>query len=284
MEFKWEKLKLMEILSNMETYTFYIDESGDSNTTKVRTEGTGGATPYMVLGGALVKDKDNELIKSELEDIKKTINKSLHCAQLNHLQTRYFAKSITRLDVVLFGLISDKGTINKPSRNGVYSEQIGEDFWKYYHKCTVYLLEKLCHYMKENNISRDQINIVIEDSNSFKLQKFKNYIPTILHQPSWKEYKILNLIETNNIAVADKDEKLLQLADIVAYSLFRCVDNNKSYYGIYETAYLNDLKNKFYHCSDTAKIVSKGIKPIHSLDELKLSDDVKNFFNNLKNE
>ena len=45
----------------METYTLYIDESGDSNTTKVRTERTGGATPYMVLGGALVKDK--ELIK-----------------------------------------------------------------------------------------------------------------------------------------------------------------------------------------------------------------------------
>ena len=33
----------------METYTFYIDESGDTNTTKVGTKGTGGATPYMVL-------------------------------------------------------------------------------------------------------------------------------------------------------------------------------------------------------------------------------------------
>ena len=68
----------------MNSYTFYIDESGDSNTTKVRTEGTGGATPYMVLGGALVKDKDKKLIKSELERIKEKINKSLHCAQLNH--------------------------------------------------------------------------------------------------------------------------------------------------------------------------------------------------------
>ena len=37
----------------MNSYTFYIDESGDTNTTKVRTKGTGGATPYMVLEGGV---------------------------------------------------------------------------------------------------------------------------------------------------------------------------------------------------------------------------------------
>ena len=276
----------------MDTYTFYIDESGDPNTKKVRTTETGGATPYMVLGGALVKDKGKELIKSDLKKIKKRIEKkSLHCAQLNHLQTRYFAQSIIKHDVVLFGCISYKETTKKPSKYGAYSEHIGEDFWKFYHKCIVYLLEQLCHYMKENNISGEQINIVIENSNSFILDKFKNYISIILRTPAWQAYKILGRIKTNNIAVADKNEELLQLADLVAYSLFRSVDNNKSYYDVYETAYLNDLKNKFYYCRNTAHIVSngknlkpKGIKPIHNLDELELIDDVKSFFLNLKNE
>ena len=36
------------------TYTFFIDESGDSGTKKIRSKGQGGATPYMILGGALV--------------------------------------------------------------------------------------------------------------------------------------------------------------------------------------------------------------------------------------
>ena len=264
----------MEILSIMETYTFYIDESGDPNTTKVRTKRTGGATPYMVLGGVLVKDKDKESIKSELGRISEKINKGLHCAQLKHLQTRYFAKSITSLDVVLFGLISNKATLDKYGQNST----------QYYHKCLQYLLERLGSYMKENHIEAEQVKIVIENSNSIVLIKFQNLIKKCISNPIYSETEVLKLINPEKIAVADKNEELLQLADIVAYSLFRCVDNKKSDYGIYETAYLNDLKNKFYHCRDTAKIVSKGIKPIHSLNELKLSDDVKNFFNNLKNE
>jgi hypothetical protein len=264
----------MEILSNMETYTFYIDESGDSNTTKVRTERTSGATPYMVLGGALVKDKDNELIKSELEYIKKTINKSLHCAQLNHRQTRYFAKSITSLDVVLFGLISNKATLDNYGRN---SKQ-------YYHKCLQYILELLGFYMEKKNIKAEQVKIVIENSNSIDLSSFKNLIRRCIENPIYPETKVLKLIDPDKITVENKSEELLQLADLVAYSLFQCVDDKKSNYGIFETSYLNDLKNKFYHCGEDNNIFPQGIKPVHSIHSLKLSDDVKNFFMSLKNE
>ena len=43
-----------------ETYTFYIDESGDSGTGQVRSGNEGGASPYMTLGGVLLLDKDDD--------------------------------------------------------------------------------------------------------------------------------------------------------------------------------------------------------------------------------
>ena len=258
----------------METYTFYIDESGDPNTTKVRTERTGGATPYMVLGGVLVKDKDKESIKSELGRISEKINKVLHCAQLKHLQTRYFAKSITNLDVVLFGLISNKRTLDGYGRN---SKQ-------YYHKCLQYVLELLGFYMKKNNINADQVKIVIEESKNIELSRFKNLIRKCIMNPMHRKTIALKFINPEKISVDNKSEELLQLADLVAYSLFQCVDDKKSNYGIFETSYLNDLKNKFYHHGEDNNIVPQGIKPIHILSELALSDDVENFFKSLKNE
>ncbi len=49
-----------------ETYTFYIDESGDSGTGQVRSGAQGGASPYMTLGGVLVRDSDEQSLSSFL--------------------------------------------------------------------------------------------------------------------------------------------------------------------------------------------------------------------------
>ena len=89
-------------------YKFYVDESGDPNTSKFRTDARkSGATPFMVLGGVLVKESDTEIVQESIKGIKEKIRKDdLHCRGLSHLQKRCFAQSVAKLDVTLFGIVS----------------------------------------------------------------------------------------------------------------------------------------------------------------------------------
>jgi|TARA_B100000795_G_scaffold118456_1_gene88122 hypothetical protein len=55
-------------------YKFYVDESGDPNSSKFRTDAdTSGATPFMVLGGVLVKESDTEIVQESIKGIKEKI-------------------------------------------------------------------------------------------------------------------------------------------------------------------------------------------------------------------
>jgi hypothetical protein len=260
-------------------YTLYIDESGDPSTRNVRTTVSPGATPYMVLGAVLVKNDPKEHVISELENIKSKINKkTLHCSDLNHFQKRYFAKKTAELDVTLFGVISLKATL----RN--YRNEIGDDFSKYYHKCLQYLLENFCIYSQSNEIDKSHIDIVVERSNNFKVHSFRKYISKIQNDPN-RRRQSQPLLHIDPQKICDKpknDEPVLQYADLVAHSIFQCVDSREKNYGIKETSYLNDLKSKFYSSTLDSSIVGHGIKAVYRLEILKLDRDVFEFLNNLK--
>ena len=121
-----------------ETYTFYIDESGDAGTSQVRSDAEGGASPYMTLGGVLVRDNDEQRLKQFLTDMKSRLGiKTLHCADMNHNRKVYYARNAATQHIVCFGVISFKQTLEG------YKEDIGDEYWRYYHKCAQYLLERL---------------------------------------------------------------------------------------------------------------------------------------------
>jgi hypothetical protein len=66
-------------------YTLYVDESGDSATSKIRTASSRGATPYMVLGAALVHSNDVNYVSEKFLSIQDKIgNNHLHCNELKH--------------------------------------------------------------------------------------------------------------------------------------------------------------------------------------------------------
>lgn len=257
-------------------YTLYIDESGDPNTQKIRTADTSGATPYMVLGGVMVKDEQKNDIKLKLEDVQKLFQKeNLHCTNLNHFQKRYYAKCIADLDVKLFGVISRKSTL------GSYNSEIGTEFWRYYHKCLQYLLEIFGSYLISQGIEKDDVSICVEASNSFRLSKFRNYVNSCHFYPLYTQTQSLKKIKTTRITdQKKKDEPLLQLADLLAHSLFQCVDERKSNYGIKETSYIEDMKNRF-HCSQSNEVLGFGLKPIHNINDLQLCDKTSGFLCNL---
>ena len=107
-------------------YTLYVDESWDSATSKIRTVNSSGASPYMVLGAALVQADDASDILESLSKIQEKISKDrLHCNELNHYQKRFFARGIADCETKLFAVISHKQTL------GTYQAQIGADTWRY---------------------------------------------------------------------------------------------------------------------------------------------------------
>lgn len=258
-------------------YTLYVDESGDSATSNIRTVNSSGASPYMVLGAALVHTNNVSDILERLSKIQKTIGKDrLHCSELTHFQKRYFARGIADCKTKLFAVISHKETLDD------YQERIGSDTWKYYHKCLQYLLEIFGKFLAQHKIQATEVKIVVEQSNSFKLSKFQTYIQKCQNQPIYPETKYLNNLEVKNIFEKPKNqEPLLQLADLVAHSLYQCVNERKGSYGIKETTYLNDIRSRF-HCSDDNAICGYGIKTIHNLGSLNLDHEVAQFLTNLR--
>ncbi|MCX7677334.1 MAG: DUF3800 domain-containing protein [Alteraurantiacibacter sp.] len=76
-------------------FSLFIDESGEAGIHKIRSEATKGASPYMVLGAALVATEQKCEFEGLLHEISKAIGKkNLHCSNLNHYQILYFAREI----------------------------------------------------------------------------------------------------------------------------------------------------------------------------------------------
>ena len=261
----------------MRPYTFYVDESGDVGTDRVRSAENSGASPYMTLGGALVGVDHHDTLQGVLSELSQKIKpESLHCCKLDHFQKVFFARTIGQQPLTSFGVISLKDTL------GDYKNAIGQDPWRYYHKCAQYLLERLGAFLKEHNIPAQDVDIVFEDSNHIRLDQFKTLIRKCQKNPANGGVAQLRHITTDNITTRTKDqEPLLKLADLVAHSLFQCVDKRQSNHCIPETRYLKELRKTFHADPETGVIIGYGIKAIHSLDDLSLDPDVKGFLQDL---
>lgn len=151
-------------------YTLFIDESGESGISNVRTETSKGASPYMTLGGAIVRNDSFERLQNSLAKVQKEFGKnSLHCSELNHSQKVHYAKVLAQMPIRLFGVISYKKTL------GSYKEQISDNHNSYYNKCAQYLLERVGWFMENREINADDLDIVFEESGA-DYAKMKNLI------------------------------------------------------------------------------------------------------------
>ena len=98
-----------------------------------------------------------------------------------------------------------------------------------------------------------------------------------------EQIKLLRNINADGIIDMPKGaETLLQLADLVAHALYKCVD--KTYGGllITEPRYLIEIKDKFYYNPKSLKILGAGIKPVHRIGQLKLDNDIENILMKLE--
>ncbi|WP_238529736.1 DUF3800 domain-containing protein [Pseudooceanicola batsensis] len=259
-------------------YKFFVDESGQSGIKNIRTNDSGGASPYMTLGGVLVPEAQLNEVSDVLEDLAKGFSKpDLHCSKLNHNQICALAREVSKLRILAFGVISLKSTLRG------YRREIGYNDKHYYNKCAQYLLERLGLFMRRNCITEDDLSVVFEEGN-FNYSALRTLISACRRNPIRPATKNLARVNPQSIMVrAKEDEPLLQLADLVAHSLYKLVDDSPRMYGLKETRYVDELRTRFFADKVTSKILGFGIYAVHNLEQIQPDLEVKQFLQNLNN-
>ena len=258
-------------------YTLYIDESGDTGIAKVRSATSSGSSPHMTLGAVLVENADKENLLKVLNDIQNTIGrKELHCNTMKHFQKVYYAKTIAQQKIVCFGVISYKQTL------GSYSQSIDHDNTKYFNKCAQYLLENVGEFLEEISINKDDLSVVFEEGHH-RYGKFRKFFQICQRNPHHPRTRLLQNIDYKKITDAPKSsDLLLAIADLVAHAIFQIVNRIDRNYHLSETRYLKELHKRFYCNATDQNICPKGLKPIHSLDEIGLNEDDEILISQLK--
>ncbi|MFV1570892.1 DUF3800 domain-containing protein [Phaeobacter sp. JH20_02] len=256
-------------------YVLYVDESGDQDVKKFRTEErVRGSDPFLVFGACLVPVKFQDEIRQALTSFQCEIGvKQLHSTDLVHLKTAYFCRKVQSMRVLLFGLVSKKETL------GSYTKQIADlkDTEAYYNKCAAYLLERLGHFMSQAGIGPEQVEIVFEEK-KHDYKKLRNLIGTMQDTPHDDRARYLSRIAPHRIkAQAKKDEILLSLADLTAFSLYQSVSKLHSNFGYPEFRYMRELRPKFWNNPKGKKIANFGVKYIQGPFKMNLEGDALRF-------
>ncbi len=224
----------------------------------------------MTIGGVLVDNDRRQDIIAILHDLQREFRRTeLHCTNLNHNQLVRYSREVSRIRLKAFGVISRKGTL------GSYAREIGHKSSSYYHKNVQYILERVGMCAAEYGIKQYEITVCIE-SGICELSKLKKYISLCRINPIYPDSKHLKHIDPERIITRSKQEEpLLQLCDLVAHSLYRCAERNQGNLGVTESRYLRELRSRFYSDRANKKVIGRGIKAVHSLDQLHLEEDIK---------
>lgn len=258
---------------DFDRYNFYvlIDESGDPAFDKL-ADGKGKGSDFLNLGAVFIAKTEYAHIEDRLNYIKKVLGiQCLHFTDLkSHYKKLFAVKEVEKLDFVAFSVISNKKTL-KEGMNTVYNPQSP---MRFYHKNLCFLFERLDQYIKDNKIPSDKVLFIIEKNNAVNVPQFKRYVDKIKRDKYWK----FTHINTEHIIDVEKNETdHLFLADMVASALYH-ITFGQYFDGkqIIETRYLLELRNKLY--SHGADIIGNGLKFVHKIEDVQLSQEAYDFF------
>lgn len=259
------------------SFSVYVDESGESGIIKVRSKSEGGASPYFVLGAAVFQPASEIHARRTLAKFKDDIGKKSwkHATDLDHAEKVYFARLLKSLHVRFFAVISNKSTL------GEYKSQIAGNSQKFYNKCVLYLLEKVCAYLSQQGASADDIRFILEERNH-DYDAMLRYFNKVKDNPIYPESKALCALNPFAISTRKKgEEDLLEIADFVSHAVYQCTNKTDRNFFIPETRYFQELSSRFA-ADQRGNILGVGLKCIHDLQQLELDNDVVNLFKNAK--
>jgi len=139
-------------------YTLLIDESGDQGLERVMThEQPFGASSYLTMGAVLVPTTLLPSVREQLDGVRSKLGVTqLHCTDMNHLNVAYLAKTMSRLRILAFGVISKKSTLGD-YRKMIEGKKQAQD---YYNKCSQYLFELVAMFCSEHGLGSADIEIL----------------------------------------------------------------------------------------------------------------------------
>jgi hypothetical protein len=271
--FKSEIMRKSFTMKREAEYTLFVGESGDTGSKKVRTAGEDGASTYTTLGAALIKNEDLKRTTKFLADIVTYLGKeNIHCSKRDHFQKVFLIRNVAKAPVTFFGVISKKETLRE------YKEEIDSSHTMYYNKSSQYLLEKIGKYVELNALEGRKIDIVFEEG-GYDYNGLRDRIRACILTPYHQEAMYLRHIDPNIIVSKNKEEEpLLQIANIVAHSLFKCTDKSAANYQTPETCYMAEIRSKFFCDPKGTRIEGFGLKATHSYKELDLDEEVIRVF------
>lgn len=250
------------------SFTVYIDESGDTGIKTIRDDGSPGSTPFFVLAAVVMPSATTIHARKLLCDLEHAIGKSWrHATDLNHSQTTFFARSSSNLNMRCFAVISRKETLAE------YGSKIDWDAHRFYNRCVHYLLECIGAYFGAKGISSPDPDVIFEGRNH-NFDALRRYIGKIKDTPHHTRAQNLRCFNPFGFVERAKNEEfLLKFADLTAYSVFRCVNKTPKNFDIPEPRYLTELQRVF-GADQAGKVLGHGIKCIHSIEDMKLDDDI----------
>ena len=254
-------------------FTVYIDESGEAGISKIRDESGPGASKYFVLGAVIVHPDSIVPATEKLREIRDILRKQSwrHATDLDHSSKVYIAREMGSLHLRYFGVISNKFTL------GTYKGFINSEPQKYYNKCLVYLLERVCSFLNEIGVKEDDLSFVLERRNH-NYSAMINYIRNVRDRPLYTQSHSLKILNPFAITTKKKGEDaLLDYADFVSYALYQCVNKTPSNFYIPETRYFEELMPRF-GCDRKGLVEGMGLKYIHNLNMLAVDPKVANLF------
>lgn len=256
-------------------FTVYIDESGEAGISRIRDDKTPGASKYFVLGAVIVHPNASMAAMEKLKEIRANLSKEKwrHATDLNHSSKVYIAREMASLNLRYFGVISNKLTL------GEYKGFINSDPQRYYNKCLVYLLERVCSFLSGLGVKQENLSVVLERRNH-DYSAMISYIRNVRDRPYYTQSKSLKILNPFSIVTKKKGEDVfLDYADFISHSLYQCVNKTPANYFIPESRYFEELSPRF-GCDKKGLVEGIGLKYIHSIDMLALDEKIARVFKN----
>ncbi|WP_371933246.1 DUF3800 domain-containing protein [Ruegeria discodermiae] len=257
-------------------YTIVIDESGDVGLKNVRPDPSPGPTQYFCMCAAIFNEDNREQISEALSEFRDRKGR-IHATSMNHFERIHLSRTIATQPVGMLGVISNKLTLLE------YLSEARKTPTHYYNKVSQYLFERIGQVLGSFNIPKEQVRVCVE-ARTQQYSSLISFLHSIQTNPlDERSLPIRNVDRFSISAVKKKDDLFMSLADFGANAIFLSVRKDDRTFGINETRYLRELSPIFLS-SKSGKLVPKGLKPIHSLEDLGLDKDTHAELTQLRNQ
>lgn len=227
------------------SFVAYIDESGDEGFT-FRNDGSGSSRWFVLSALVVRKNNDLEMVraaKHAREIIRFEAKKPIHFCKLRHEQRTPVARVVGGLPVRTISILIHKPSIPEP-------ENFQQQPYCLYRYASRLLLERISWLCRDNRKPGEgdgRVDLIYSNRSAMSYDDLRGYIGQLHHQPGNQDVRIdWNTLDETRVRAVNHDQMAgLQLADIVASSVYQAV--NPNLYGDVEPRYLELLRRTVYH-------------------------------------